>query len=341
MAANPQDVLQSLKNGQYSPVYFLHGDEAYYIDAISNHIEQHALEESQKGFNQVILYGKDVDTNTVILNAKRFPMMSDRQVVIVKEAQEIKDLVKEAGAKILESYIKNPLPSTILVFCFKNGLLDGRKAIAKSLDKHAILVASKKMYDNQVPEWILNYVKAKKIQISQKAVAMLAESIGNKLTALVNEIDKVSLNVKEGEEITDEHISKYVGINKDYNIFELQKSLVSRRAEKCYTIVNYFGGNPKDHPLIPMLSVLYGFFVKVLLVHQSSNKNDNHLAGILKVNRFFVRDYLSAARSYKLNAVLAIIGFIHEADLRSKGVDAASFDNEAILKELIAKILRT
>ncbi len=341
MAANPQDVLQSLKNGQYSPVYFLHGDEAYYIDAISNYIEQHALEESQKGFNQVILYGKDVDTNTVILNAKRFPMMSERQVVIVKEAQEIKDLVKDGGAKILESYVKNPLPSTILVFCYKNGLLDGRKAVAKSLDKHAILVASKKMYDNQVAEWILNYVKTKNIQISQKAVAMLSESIGNKLTALVNEIDKVLLNVKEGEEITDEHISKYVGINKDYNIFELQKSLVSRRADKCYTIVNYFGTNPKDHPLIPMLAVLYGFFIKVLLVHQSSNKNDNHLAGILKVNRFFVRDYLSAARSYKLNAVLSIIGFIHEADLRSKGVDAASFTNEAILKELIAKILRT
>ena len=320
MATNPQDVLQSLKNGQYSPVYFLQGDEAYFIDAISNYIEQHALEESQKGFNQVILYGKDVDTNTVILNAKRFPMMSERQVVIVKEAQEIKDLGKEAGAKILDSYVKNPLPSTILVLCYKNKILDGRKAITKSLDKNAVLVTSKRMYDNQVPDWVLNYVKGKKIQISQKAVAMLSESIGNNLSALVNEIDKVLLNVKEGEEITDEHISKFVGISKDYNIFELQKSLVGRKAEKCYTIVNYFGTNPKDHPIIPMLSILFGFFTKVLLVHQSSNKNDNHLAGILKVNRFFVKDYISAARSYKLNAVLMIIGFIHEADLRSKGV---------------------
>jgi len=340
MAANPQEILQALKKGQYSPVYFLQGDEPYYIDAISDYIEGNALEDSQKGFNQVILYGKDVDTNAVILNAKRFPMMSDRQVVIVKEAQDIKDLGRDTGAKILEEYVKNPLPSTILVFAYKNKVLDGRKAVTKAIDKKAILVTSKKMYDNQLPDWIFSYVKTKKVNISQKAVAMLCESIGNNLSALVNEFEKVLLNVKEGEEVTDEHISKYVGISKDYNIFELQKSLINRNAHKCFMIVKYFEANPKDHPIIPMLTILYNFFSKVLIVHQSSNKNDNHLAGVLKVNRFFVKDYLTAARSYNLSATLMILGFLSEADLRSKGI-SGNYTTGEILKEFIAKVLRT
>lgn len=341
MPSNPQDILQSLKKGQYSPVYFLQGDEPYFIDAISDFIEENALDDSQKGFNQVVLYGKDVDVNAVVLNAKRFPMMSDRQVVIVKEAQEIKDLNRETGAKILEEYVKNPLPSTILVLCHKNKVLDGRKALSKSIDKNAILVTSKRIYDNQLPDWIMNYVRTKKVSISQKAVAMLCESIGNNLSAVVNEIEKVLLNIKEGEEINDELISKYVGISKNYNIFELQKSLIHRNAENCFKIVKYFEANPKDHPIIPMLSILYGFFTKVLLVHQSSNKNENSLAGILKVNKFFVKDYLNAARAYNIRSVLFIITLLNEADLRSKGVLSGSYSDGAILKELVAKAIRS
>ncbi|MFK7900060.1 MAG: DNA polymerase III subunit delta [Cyclobacteriaceae bacterium] len=339
MPAAPQDILQQLKSKQYSPLYFLQGEEPYYIDAIGDFIEKNALEESQKGFNQVILYGKEVDMNTVISNAKRFPMMSDRQVVIVKEAQEIKDVNKEAGVKILEAYAKAPQASTILVFCHKNKTLDGRKSLAKTLDKFAVLVTSKKMYDNQVPDWISDQMKAKKRSISQKGIAMLCESIGNNLSAMVNEIDKVLLNVKEGEEVTEEHISKYVGISKDYNVFELQKALTSRNALKCFKIVNYFDKNAKDHPIIPMLAIMYGFFTKILLVHQSSNKNENHLAGVLKVNRFFIRDYMAASRSYKLHSVLAIIGFISEADLRSKGILPGQYSDGAVLKELVAKML--
>ncbi len=332
-------IIKNLKAGKYATVYFLYGDEPYYINIISDIIEKNALEESAKGFNQIILYGKDVKISDVLNNAKRFPMMSDRQVVIVKEAQNIVDFGKEQGDKLLKSYLENPLPSTILVFCYKHKKLDKRKAIAKSLVKHAVTLESKKLYDNQVPDWIKDYFAQKEFKITDKGVFMLSEFIGNNLERLANEIDKMLINFKEKVEIDDHVIQKYIGISKEYNAFELQKAVVFRQIVKANKIINYFDSNPKNNPVIPIISILYGFFSKLLIVHGSNDKSDNHLATILKVNRFFVRDYMSAARNYPVNKVVSVIHDLRHADLQSKGVNASNIPQGQILKELIFKIM--
>ena len=334
-----QQILNNLKAGQYAPIYFLQGEEPYYIDLISDEIEQNALDESAKGFNQIILYGKDVRMSDVLNNAKRFPMMSDRQVVIVKEAQSIIDFGKETGDKMLMLYLENPLPSTILVFCYKHKKLDGRKAMFKTFEKHAVLLTTKKLYDNQVPDWVRNYFVQKEFKITDKGVYMLAEFIGNNLERLSNEIDKMLINFKEKVEIDDHIIQKFVGISKEYNAFELQKAVVMREIVKANKIINYFESNPKNNPVIPIISILYAFFSKLMVVHGTSDKSDNNLASTLKVNRFFVRDYLTAARNYPVNKVVSVIHDLRHADLQSKGVGAANLPDGQILKELIFKIM--
>lgn len=332
-------ILKHLNAGQYAPIYFLQGEEPYYVDLISDFIEKNALDESAKGFNQIILYGKDVSMSDILNNAKRFPMMSDRQVVIVKEAQNIMDLGKEAGANQLIQYCENPLASTILVFCYKHKKLDRRKAVCKSLEKHAVLLTSNKLYDNQIPEWIRDYFRLKEFKITDKSVFMLAEYIGNNLERLSNEIDKMLINFKEKVEINDHIIQKYIGISKEYNAFELQKAVAMRELVKANKIINYFESNPKSNPVIPIISLLYAFFAKLLITHSTADKSDNNLASVLKVNRFFVRDYTTAARNYPLQKVVSIIHDLRHADLQSKGVNAANLPDGQILKELVFKIM--
>jgi DNA polymerase-3 subunit delta len=332
-------ILKSLKAGQYAPIYFLQGEESYYIDIISNIIEFNALDESAKGFNQIILYGKDVRMSDILNNAKRFPMMSDRQVVIVKEAQSTLDFGKETGDKLLMAYLENPLPSTILVFCYKHKKLDSRKKLFKLLDKHAVVLTSNKLYDNQVPDWVRDYFAQKQFKITDKGVFMLAEFIGNNLERLSNEIDKMLINFKEKVEIDDHIIQKYIGISKEYNAFELQKAVVLREIVKANKIINYFEMNPKNNPVIPIISILYAFFSKLLILHATQDKSDNHLASVLRVNRFFIRDYLAAARNYPVNKVVSVIHDLRHADLQSKGINAANLPGGQIMKELIFKIM--
>ena len=332
-------IIKNIKAGQYAPIYFLDGEEPYYIDLIAGLIEEHALDESAKGFNQIILYGKDVRISDVLNNAKRFPMMSDRQVVIVKEAQNIVDIGKEAGVDALIQYLENPLPSTILVFCYKHKKLDKRKALAKSLEKHAVFATSSKLYDNQLPDWIREYFREKEFKITDKSVFMLAESIGNNLERLSNEIDKMLINFKEKVEITDQIIHKYIGISKEYNAFELQKAVALKEIVKANKIIQYFEANPKNNPVIPIISILYSFFSKLLILHGTADKSDSNLASVMKVNRFFIRDYTAAARNYPPQKVVSIIGDLRHADLQSKGVNAANMPDGQILKELIFKIL--
>lgn len=332
-------IIKNIHAGQYAPIYFLQGEEPYYIDLISDLIERNALDEAAKGFNQIILYGKDVSISDVLNNAKRFPMMSDRQVVIVKEAQSIIDIGKDSGAQPLIQYLENPLPSTILVICFKHKKLDGRKALAKALEKHAVFLTSKKMYDNQVPDWIREYFRNKEFAITDKSVFMLADYIGNNLERLSNEIDKMLINFKEKVEITDQHIQKYIGISKEYNAFELQKAVAYKELVKANKIINYFEANPKTNPVIPIISLLYSYFSKLLILHGTPDKSDNNLASVLKVNRFFLKDYTMAARNYSAAKVIRIISDLRHADLQSKGVNAANIPDGQILKELIFKIM--
>lgn len=339
MAQTADSVLKDLKAGRYAPVYFLQGEEPYFIDKIAGYIEKNVLTETEKGFNQVVMYGKDTEMNAVLSNARRYPMMSDRQVVIVKEAKEVQDLNKQQAQAMLEQYVKNPLPSTILVFCHKYKTLDGRKSLTKTLDKHAVLVTTKKLYDNQLPDWITQYLSETGFTIERKAAFMLAEFIGNDLERMANEIDKVLINFQEKIQLDAALIQKYVGISKDYNVFELQKALTVRDVVKANRIVQYFESNPKNHPVIPMIAMLFSFYSRLLLIHHSGERSDGGIARLLKINPFFAKEYLLAIQHYSLPVVIRNISFLREADLRSKGVDSGGLTEGQLLKELVFKLM--
>ncbi|MCU0353812.1 MAG: DNA polymerase III subunit delta [Cytophagales bacterium] len=335
----PEAVIEKLNKREFAPVYFLQGDESYYIDQITEFIENHALPEHDRGFNQVVCYGKDVNMGTVITQARRFPMMAERQVVIVKEAQEITDLARDEAQKLLESYVQQPLPSTILVFAHKHKTLDGRKPLTKTLDKHAVLVEAKKLYDNKLPDWILHYAKSKNYRMQPPAAQLLADHIGNDLNRLANEMDKLMLNVPSGSEISPTHIQQFIGISKDYNVFELQSALIQRNVLKANQIIRYFEANPKNHPTIMVVVTLFGFFSKVLLAHAATDRSESGLAAALGINPYFARDYLAALRNYPYPKVVRIIHYLRQADLQCKGVEAGSISESDILRDLVFKVL--
>ncbi len=327
-------ILQSLKKKDYSSVYFLSGEEPYYIDVIANFIEENVLEEADKGFNQLVLYGKDVDLQNVINLAKQFPMMGDKQVIIVREAQDIKNF------DALEAYIKQPQTSTILVFCHKGKSLDKRKTLAKTIDKSGVLFESKKLYENQLPEWITKYVSSKGFTVSPKAAVLLSEFLGNDLSKITNEVDKLCILIPAGSLISPEIIEKNVGISKDYNIFELNNAIGAKDFDKVMRIVQYFAANPKGNPFVVTISTLHGFFLKVMTYHFAPDKNPDSLAALMKVNKFFMKDYQLAAKNYPPKKISAIFEFLNEYDLKSKGVNNPSVEDGELLKELVYKVLR-
>ena len=253
-------ILKDLKQKKFAPVYFLHGEEPYFIDKISDYIEENVLPEAEKGFNQVILYGKDVDMAAVMGNAKRFPMMAERQVVIVKEAQEIKDIGREDGQEQLIAYLNNPLVSTILVLAHKNKKLDARKKLAKEVDAKGVLFESKKLYDNQVEPFVADLIRENGYKINHNASRIFSQYVGNNLSRINNEFEKLTVNLKEGQEIDELIVQRNIGISKEYNIFELQNALVQRNVEKAFRIVNYFAENPKNNPTIANITILFNFF---------------------------------------------------------------------------------
>lgn len=339
MVHTPESVLTDIKQNKYAPIYFLQGEEPYYIDLISDAIEKDALKETEKGFNQIVMYGKDAEVNKIITNARRYPMMADRQVVIVKEAQEIPDLNKEEGQRLLENYIKNPSPSTILVFAHKYKTLDGRKSLAKTVKDGAVLVTTKKLYDNKIPGWVTTYVKGKGYAIDMKATQMLADFIGNNLSRLANEIDKILINLKDNKTIDANTVQRFVGISKEYNVFELQKALDVRDVIKANQIVNYFEANTKSNPVIPVIAVLYAYYSKLLQIHHAKDKSEKGIAALLQVNPFFVKDYMVAARNYSLPKVIDNIHHLRKADLQSKGIDTAGIAEGQLLRELVFKLI--
>ena len=339
MAHKPEDILKRLSENEYAPIYFLSGAEVFYIDEITEFIEENALPESQKGFNQIILYGKDVTIQDIINNAKRFPMMSDRQVVIIKEAQDIQDFNQQAGQEVLMNYFQNPLPSTILVFAYKNKSLDKRKTFFKTLDKHAIVVESKKLYDSQIPDWVLQYISVKGHDIELNAAQILVDYIGNDLERLSNEINKILINYNEKTLITPGIVQKYVGISKDYNAFELQRAIAVKDIIKANRIVNYFSANTRTNPIIPVIALIFNLFSKLLIIHQSPDKSRNKLAQLAGVNPYFINEYIHASHNYPLGKVIQNIHYIREADLRSKGVGVGGIKEGEIIKELVYKLL--
>jgi len=309
------------------------GEEPYYIDKLTEYIENNILTEEEKGFNQMVLYGKDVTIEDVISNAKRYPMMADRQVVIVKEAQELIRTIDK-----LESYAENPQPTTVLVFAYKYKTLDKRKKITKLLEKKGVVFESKKMYDNQVGDWIKRILQGKNYGIEPKAAAMLVEFLGTDLSKINNELEKLMIILPQGSTITPKVIEDNIGISKDYNVFELRKAIGERDELKAYKIADYFSQNPKDNPLVMTTGLVFGFFSQLLLYHGLKDRNPSNVAKMLKVNPYFVKDYDIAARNYPMKKVSAVVAALRDVDVKSKGVGANAISQSDLMKEMLVKI---
>jgi DNA polymerase III subunit delta len=339
MDANVKKILTDLKANRYAPVYFLQGEETYYIDLIADFVEQHALTEAEKGFNQVVVYGKDATMATILTHARRFPMMAERQVVLVKEAQDIQDLNKEIGAKLLLDYLTKQVPSTVLVFCHKNKSLDKRRELGKKIDQFAVTLNTRKMYENQLPEFVREYTQEKKISIDDRAILVLCESVGNDLHRLTNEIDKLTISLPAGAGISVDLVMNQVGISKEYNIFELQKAILNRDTVTANKIVNYYVGNTKKNPIIPAVAYLYSFFSKLLMATQVTDKSEKGMASELKMSPYAARDYTLALRQYHPQKIMDNISSLKEADLKLKGVNVASADDGQTFRELIWRLM--
>ncbi|MFI1771367.1 DNA polymerase III subunit delta [Thalassobellus citreus] len=329
-----KQIATDIKQGKLKPIYFLMGEEPYYIDKISDYIEASVLSEEERGFNQTVLYGRDVSIDDIVGNAKRYPMMAEYQVIIVKEAQDLSRTIEK-----LASYAQNPQPTTVLVFNYKYKKLDKRKALYKSLKKTGVVYESKKLYENQVADWIRRVLSPKKYTISPKAAQMLVEFLGTDLSKINNELEKLQIILPEGSQITPEIIEVNIGISKDFNNFELRKAVGERNTVKAYQIVNYFANNPKDNPIVVTVSLLFNFFSQLLHFHGLKDKSPRNVASALKVNSYFVNEYISAARNYPMRKVSMVVSTLREFDVKSKGVGSNAVPQGDLLKELLVKIL--
>ncbi|TAJ08187.1 DNA polymerase III subunit delta [Marinilabiliaceae bacterium JC017] len=327
-------IIQNLKKGQYSPIYLLMGDEPYFIDVITDYIVKNALSEEEKGFNQTILYGKDLDPTNIIHAARQYPMGAQRQVIVVKEAQNIRDIEK------LAIYAEAPMPSTILVINYKYKTLDKRKKLAKLANKTGVLYESKKLYDNQVPTWIGHFIKGKGLTMETKAGVLLTEFLGSNLSKIAHEIEKLQIALgPEVKHITSEHIEHNIGVSKDYNNFELQKAILTKDVIKANKIILAFGKNNKDHPIQVTIATLFNYFQKLLAYYYLPDKSKQSVASALKINPFFVSDYQTGAKYYPARKVVQVISLLREFDMKSKGYKTAAIDNGELLKEMIFKIM--
>ena len=329
-----EQLIGDLKNKVYKPLYFLYGDEPYYIDMVTDYITKNVLSEAEQSFNQTIVYGKESDAGQVINLAKRFPMMSSHQVVVIREAQELKNF------EDLIHYIETPLPSTLLVINYKYKKPDKRKKVFKALEKKGVSFESKKLYDNQVPGWIAGYASNKKYRIEPKAAALLAEYLGSDLSKIANEVEKLTIAIGEkGKTIAATHVEEHIGISKDYNQFELQNALGKRDVLKANRIINYFAENQKNYHITQTISSLYYYFSKLLLIHYIKDRSKQNVAATLKVNPFFVKDYEAAARLYSAGRLVKIISLLRTYDMRSKGYNGNTTSQGELQRELIFKIL--
>lgn len=341
-----RNILAEMREGNYKPVYFLQGEEPFYIDRISDYVEEHALSEDEKSFNQAIHYGRDVNPAAIVSEAKRFPMMAQRQVVIVKEAQDIRNLVpsgEDAKSELL-SYLENPQPTTVLVICHKYKKIDTRKKIGKAMkaaiEKHGVFYTSEKIKDWNLSGWISDHVQALGYHIDPRTSSILAEYLGNDLAKIDNELGKLFIDLEKGGSITPELIERNIGISKDYNVFELQNAILHRDVQKANRIIIHFSKNLKDHPIQMLLPTLHGFFYKIMLLQYLQKRNrSNEAARVLRVPPFFLKDYQMGARNFTEKKLRAIFRYLREADNKSKGIDNVSTDAGDLMKELMFKVL--
>ena len=328
-----EQIMADLKNRIYLPIYFLMGAESFYIDKITDYISENVLKEAEKPFNQTVVYGRDVSAKDIDNLARRYPMMASHQVIIVKEAQSVKDIDK------LVYYAGKPLKSTILVINYKYKNLAKNKKLYKEIVKNGLVFESKKLYDNQVPAWINKYLKTKNYSIDPVASALLNEYLGTNLSKIANELDKLMISLPEGSKIGVKNIEENIGISKDYNVFELQNAIGSKNVLKVNRIVDHFGKNQKENPIILTINSLFHFFKKILIYHFLKDKSNRNVAAVLQVNPYFVKDYQTAARKYNPKKVVYIISKLREYDLKSKGLGNQSATPADLLRELMFLIL--
>ncbi|MBK9291268.1 MAG: DNA polymerase III subunit delta [Bacteroidetes bacterium] len=326
-------IINDIRNKIFRPVYFLQGEEPFYIDAITEMLEAHVVEDGFRDFCQTVVYGRDVSPKEVASLCKAYPMMGTHQLVVVREAQDM-DKIEE-----LEAEVDRFPPSTVLVINYKYKKLDGRKSFAKKVAQKGVLFESKRPYENQIPDWISKYLKQKNYTITPTAAQLMADYLGNDLSKLRNELEKLIISLPGGGKIGEKEVETNIGISKDFSIFELQKALGQRNFEKSFRIVQYFGANSKEYPLIRSIILLYQFFGKVVRYHQTADKTRNNVASVLGVNPFFVEDYATAARAYPLPKALDAIHLLLEYDLKSKGVGVNNLSDEELYKELIFKLM--
>lgn len=334
-------IIRDIDKGQIKPIYVLMGEEPYFIDVISERIEN-TLDPMVREFGLVIVYGRDTTIEQVVGSAKSFPMLGERQVVILREAQNMKEFNSrkdddESDLKYLLTYVENPSAHTTLVVCLKHKTLDKRKKLFKTIDKKAVVFQSEKIKDNQLASWIEKYVKERNLSIEKQASVLLAEYLGNDIGKVVNAVDKLSIVLGKSATITSVSIEENIGINKDYNVWELQRALGKKDTLKCYRIIHYFESNPKANPIQMVIPSLYSYFIKLAVLGAANDKKK--AAADLGINSFFIREYEEALSNYNIQKTEKIIHFLREADGRAKGIGSVSMEDGDILKELIAQIL--
>ena len=328
-----EKIIADWKKGNFKPIYWLEGDEPFFIDQVVHYAEHKILSESEASFNLSIFYGKDADWSSVVNACMRYPMFADKQVVILKEAQQMRDIEK------LESYIDNPLVSTIFVVSFKEKKVDGRSKLAKTLKSKGEMLTTKKMYDSQLPEWVNQMVASHQLTITPKALHLLVDHIGNDLSRLQNEVEKLAVNLAGRKNITEDDIEKYIGVSKDFNVFELQDALGKRDLAKTIRIIHYFEANPKAAPIQMILPALYNYFSKVFMLYSLPNITEQSAAAALGVNPFFVKEYIATARRYDYEGIEKVLLLLHQYNLRSIGVHDAGTSDAGLLKELAVKMI--
>ena len=328
-----EKIIADWKKGNFKPIYWLEGDEPFFIDQVVHYAEHKILPEAEASFNLSIFYGKDADWSSVVNACMRYPMFADKQVVILNEAQQMRDIEK------LESYIDNPLSSTIFVVSFKEKKVDSRSKLAKTLKSKGEMLSTKKMYDSQLPEWVNQMVASHKLTITPKALHLLVDHIGNDLSRLQNEVEKLAVNLAGRKNITEDDIEKYIGVSKDFNVFELQDALGKRDLAKTIRIIHYFEANPKAAPIQMILPALYNYFSKVFMLYSLPNITEQSAAAALGVNPFFVKEYIATARRYDYEGIEKVLLLLHQYNLRSIGVHDAGTSDAGLLKELAVKMI--
>ncbi len=333
MATTFEGIYKELRQKKYAPIYLFQGQETFFIDKLVDYMEGNILSDSEKSFNQMVMYGKDTNAELLMNTARRYPMMSKYQVVILKEAQQMRDLLK------LEAYVKNPSNSTILIIAHKYKTVRGNTKLGKAIAKNGVVFTSKKLYENQVPNWIQRYVKSKKYDIGGRAMHLLIEYLGTELSRITNELDKLMLNIPSGTVINEQHILDNIGISKDYNVFELQKALAENNTTKAYKIADYYSKNPKAAPMPLLLGSLYRFFSRLFLYHHIKNRNEGDVLQAMGFrSRFQLKDYQAAVRHFNLQKTKKAVEILHTYDLKSKGLGNVGTPSEELIREMVVRL---